>query len=305
MRNWKDLIEAGFAEGKLLCVGLDPDSKKIPSHLKAGDTDDLSAALEFCTRIVDATKHLALAYKPNAAFFVKPGFVAGSQALRELIRRINQAAPGVPVILDSKRGDIGNSMKGYVEEAFDVLGADAMTASPYLGQDACQPLLDRTDNGAIFLCKTSNPGSGETQNVQVRVTKEMLEWIAQGRPVDDKVLSLPDHIPYYQYIAYLVSSRRKWNINGNCALVVGATYPDELQQVRRIVGAMPILIPGIGTQGGDEEATIAAGRDSRERGMIINVGSAVLYASAGEDFAQAALAKAEHYHQRFLSLATA
>ncbi len=286
-RNFRDLLEAGFAQSKMLCVGLDPDAKKIPSHLKAGDTDDLGAALVFCTRIVDATKHLALAYKPNAAFFVRPGFVAGSTALRELIRRINQMAPGVPVILDSKRGDIGNSMKGYVEEAFDVLGADAMTASSYLGQDACQPLLDRADKGAIFLCKTSNPGGGEFQDLFVKS-----DWTPSG-PL----------IPLYQHVALQVAGR--WNANLNCALVVGATYPDELRQVRQIVGDMPILVPGIGTQGGDEEATIAAGRDSRKRGMIINVGSAILYASSGEDFAEAALAKAESYHHRFLNLANA
>lgn len=303
MQNWRDMIEAGFAKGKLLCLGLDPDLKKIPLHLRMGDTTDADVAVHFCKEIVDATAHLVLAYKPNIAFFARRG-ARGIEGLRRLVAFINAVAPHAAVILDSKRGDIGNSMAGYVEEAFVEIGAHAMTANPYLGQDACQPLLNEKDHGAIFLCKTSNPGSGEFQDLTVSVPMEEVRYLSSVKAVPWIVNSHGQHFTSMaNHVAYRVT--KHWNDNGNCALVVGATYPIELETIRRIVGNMPILIPGIGTQGGDEEATIAAGRDSRGRGMIINVGSAILYASAGEDFVDAAVAKAEYYSARFLNLANA
>ncbi len=302
MRNWKDMIEAGFANGKLLCLGLDPDWKKIPKHLKSDTIAQTDVVVDFCKKIVDATAHLVLAYKPNIAFFARRG-ARGIEGLRRLVAYINAVAPHAVVILDSKRGDIGNSMAGYVEEAFVEIGAHAMTANPYLGQDACQPLLNEKDHGAVFLCKTSNPGSGEFQNARMLIDDpEEEKFLAEFGTVS-YLLGQHPAVELYQHVAYRVS--RHWNDNGNCALVVGATYPAELQSIRRIVGNMPILIPGIGTQGGDEEATIAAGRDGRNRGMIINVGSAILYASSDEDYVEAAVAKAEYYSARFLNLANA
>lgn len=302
MRNWKDMIEAGFANGKLLCLGLDPDWKKIPEHLKSDTIAQTDVVVDFCKKIVDATAHLVLAYKPNIAFFARRG-ARGIEGLRRLVAFINAVAPHAVVILDSKRGDIGNSMAGYVEEAFVEIGAHAMTANPYLGQDACQPLLNEKDHGAVFLCKTSNPGSGEFQNARMLIDDpEEEKFLAEFGTVGYLLGQYPA-VELYQHVAYRVS--RHWNDNGNCALVVGATYPAELQSIRRIVGNMPILIPGIGIQGGDEEATIAAGRDGRNRGMIINVGSAILYASSDEDYVEAAVAKAEYYSARFLNLANA
>lgn len=303
MRNWKGMIEAGFANGKLLCLGLDPDWKKIPKHLKSDTIAQTDVVVDFCKKIVDATAHLVLAYKPNIAFFARRG-ARGIEGLRRLVAYINAVAPHAIVILDSKRGDIGNSMVSYVEEAFVEIGAHAMTANPYLGQDACQPLLDEKDHGAIFLCKTSNPGSGEFQDLTVSVPMEEVQYLSAVKATPWTTNS---HGQYFTSMANHVAYRvmKHWNGNGNCALVVGATYPAELQSIRRIVGNMPILIPGIGTQGGDEEATIAAGRDSRNRGMIINVGSAILYASSDEDYVEAALAKAEYYSARFLNLANA
>ncbi len=297
-RNFRALLEARWAEGKLLCIGLDPDIKKIPAHLRAGDTTDADVMVHFCCRIVDATCHLVLAYKPNLAFFARYG-ARGLEGLRQLVAHINAVAPGVPVILDVKNGDIGNSMAGYVDFALVEIGADAMTASPYLGQDASQPLLDRVDNGAIFLCKTSNPGGGEFQDMEIMLGRIEFRSVEQffGHELDRMA------VPLYQYVAYRVA--KYWNAQDNCALVVGATYPNELRAVRDIVGDMPILIPGIGTQGGDEEATIVAGRDSRGRGIIVNVGGAILFASGGEDFVDAALAKAEYYSTRFLNFANA
>ncbi len=302
MRNWKDMIGAGFANGKLLCLGLDPDWKKIPKHLKSDTIAQTDVVVDFCKKIVDATAHLVLTYKPNIAFFARRG-ARGIEGLRRLVAYINAVAPHAVVILDSKRGDIGNSMAGYVEEAFVEIGAHAMTANPYLGQDACQPLLNEKDHGAVFLCKTSNPGSGEFQNARMLIDDpEEEKFLAEFGTVS-YLLGQHPAVELYQHVAYRVS--RHWNDNGNCALVVGATYPAELQSIRRIVGNMPIVIPGIGTQGGDEEATIAAGRDDRNRGMIINVGSAILYASSDEDYVEAAVAKAEYYSARFLNLANA
>ncbi len=177
--------------------------------------------------------------------------------------RIHTVAPDVPVILDAKDMDIGNTNTGYVRMAFEYCQADAITINPYLGMEAAQPFLDQKDKGIIVLCRTSNKGSGEFQDLLIK-----------------------SDMPLYQYVASRVA--KYWNKNGNCALVVGATYPNELAQVRRIVGDMPILIPGIGVQGGDVEATVKAGRDSRGQGMIINASRSIIFASNGPDFAEAA-----------------
>jgi orotidine-5'-phosphate decarboxylase len=177
----------------------------------------------------------------------------------------------VPVILDAKRGDIGSTAQHYASEAFDRYGADAVTANPYLGRDSMQPFLDRADKGVIVLCRTSNPGARDLQDLVVP------DKIGGGKPL-------------YQHVAELVA--RDWNANGNCALVVGATYPDELREVRAIVGDMPILVPGIGAQGGDVQAVLRNGKNAQGAGLIISSSRAILYAGSGEDFAQAARGEA-------------
>lgn len=256
------LLEQRWRKQNFVCVGLDPEYDRIPASVKQTSTVDETVLL-FNQDIIDATHDLVCAYKPNSAFYEALG-EPGWHALRQTIRYIKERYPHIPVILDAKRADIGNTNLGYVSAAFDVLGADAVTVHPYLGREALSPFLERKDKGILVLVKTSNPGSGEFQNLPVGTTQE----------------------PLYQVIARHVA--RDWNIHGNCALVVGATYPAELQQVRAIVGDMPILLPGIGAQGGDVAATVQAGKDSRGWGMIISSSRSVIFASPGEDFAQAA-----------------
>jgi len=244
----------------LLCVGLDPEPAKFPSHLK-GDSD---AVFAFCRAIVDATADLVCAFKPQIAHFAALG---AEDALQRLIAHIHAAHPGVPVILDSKRGDIGSTAQHYAHEAFERFNADAVTVNPYLGRDSVQPFLDRKDRGVIVLCRTSNAGSGEFQDLRI------------------------DDLPLYQHVARRVA--QEWNGHGNCLLVIGATWPSELGEVRRLVGdELPFLVPGIGAQGGDVEAVLREGSDSQGSGLVISSSRAILYASDGEDFADAARAAA-------------
>lgn len=244
----------------LVCVGLDPEPAKFPTHLH-GRPD---AVFAFCRAIVDATADLVCCFKPQFAHFAA---VRAEDALERLIAHIHATHPDVPVILDAKRGDIGSTAQHYASEAFDRYGADAVTVNPYLGRDSVQPFLDRADKGVIVLCRTSNPGARDLQDLIVP------DKIGGGKPL-------------YQHVAQLVA--RNWNANGNCALVVGATYPDELREVRALVGDMPILVPGIGAQGGDVEAVLRNGKNAQGAGLIISSSRAILYAGSGEDFAQAA-----------------
>lgn len=248
----------------LLCVGLDPEPAKFPTHLH-GRPD---AVFAFCRAIVDATADLVCCFKPQFAHFAA---VRAEDALERLIAHIHATHPDVPVILDAKRGDIGSTAQHYASEAFDRYGADAVTVNPYLGRDSVQPFLDRADKGVIVLCRTSNPGARDLQDLIVP------DKIGGGKPL-------------YQHVAQLVA--RDWNANGNCALVVGATYPDELREVRALVGDMPILVPGIGAQGGDVEAVLRNGKNAQGAGLIISSSRAILYAGSGEDFAQAARGEA-------------
>ncbi|MFH1393169.1 MAG: orotidine-5'-phosphate decarboxylase [Patescibacteria group bacterium] len=273
-----ELLRAKWAEGKFVCIGLDSEFGKIPeSARKSGNECDVSVSntvVAFNRAIVEATKDLVCAYKPNTAFYEAYG-AEGIAALHRTIVDIRIIAPDVPVILDAKRADIGNTNNGYVQMAFDYLQADAITVHPYLGSEALQPFLDRADKGAIVLCKTSNPGAGEFQN-----------WDISGDVVPG------GYMPLYKYVAHRVS--REWNKNGNCALVVGATYPGQLREVREVVGDMPILIPGVGFQQKDVplekqvEQVVSAGKDSRGEGMIINSSRGIIFASKGADFAEAA-----------------
>ncbi|PJK11927.1 orotidine-5'-phosphate decarboxylase [Lysobacteraceae bacterium NML120232] len=245
------------AANSLLCVGLDPDPARFPEHY-ANDEDALFA---FCRDIVDATAEYACAFKPQIAYFAAHN--GGESALQRLIAHINAMHPNIPVVLDSKRGDIGSTAAQYAVEAFDRFGADAVTLNPYMGQDSAAPFLARTDKGAVFLCHTSNPGARDFQELLV------------------------DGVPLYQHVARSIAE--KWNDHGNCALVVGATYPEELKQIRAIVGdAMPLLIPGVGAQGGDVAAVVKNGASGDGTGLMINSSRGILYASMDSDFREAA-----------------
>jgi orotidine-5'-phosphate decarboxylase len=264
------MLEAQWSRGNFVCVGLDSEFSKIPESARVGGNEcavhEGNTIVAFNRAIVDATKDIVCAYKPNSAFYEAYG-AEGISALHRTIADIHTIAPNVPVILDAKRADIGNTNAGYVDAAFGFLRADAITVHPYLGAEALQPFLAQADKGVIVLCRTSNPGAGEFQDLSVN-----------GEPL-------------YRFVARCVAN--EWNKGGNCALVVGATYPDELREVRGLVGDMPILIPGIGAQGGDVERTVTAGRDSRGQGMIINSSRGIIFASKGPDFAEAARRETE------------
>ena len=249
----------------LLCVGLDPDPAKFPDAF-ARDGDALFA---FCRDIVDATAQHACAFKPQIAYFA--AHAGGEHALQRLVAHIHAAHPGIPVLLDAKRGDIGSTAAQYAAEAFDRYDADAVTLNPYMGRDSAQPFLDRADRGCVFLCHTSNPGARDFQ-----------ELVVAGDGGAAR--------PLYQHVAAAIA--RDWNGNGNCALVVGATFPEELQVIRGIVGELPLLIPGIGAQGGDVEAVVRNGKTADGTGLMINSSRGILYASRGADYAEAAAAAA-------------
>lgn len=253
------LAAAWRRNDSLLCVGLDPDLKRFPAHL-AGRGDAIGV---FCRAIVDATADLVCAFKPQIAYFHAE---RAEDQLEDLIAYIGERHPDIPVILDAKRGDIGSTAEQYAREAFERYRADAVTVSPFLGHDSITPYTAYADRGVIVLCRTSNPGGSDMQFLEVDGP--------QGRE------------RLYRRIARTVAG--EWNVNGNCALVVGATYPAELADVRALVGDLPLLVPGIGAQGGDIEATVRAGRSGDGSGLMINSGRAILYASQGEDFAAAA-----------------
>ena len=247
----------------MLCVGLDPDPKQFPASLKGKG----GAILAFCREIVDATADLACAFKPQIAYFAAQG---AEDQLEQLIDHIHRQHPQVPVILDSKRGDIGSTAQQYAIEAFERYQADAVTVNPYMGFDSIEPYLKYSDKGVIVLCRTSNPGGSDLQFLEVN----------EAHSVEKELL--------YQRVARLAASQ--WNKTGQLGLVVGATFPEEIAQVRNIVGDMPLLIPGIGAQGGDIPATVKAGTVTGKpgTGMIINSSRAILYASKETNFADAA-----------------
>lgn len=255
-----DLSSAWQKNNSLLCVGLDPDPAKFPAHLKGRP----QAIYDFCRAIVDATADLVCAYKPQIAYFAGE---SAEEQLAALIDYIHAEYPGIPVILDAKRGDIGATATQYAREAFVRYQADALTVNPYMGFDSIEPYLEYPDCGLIVLCRTSNPGGSDLQNLDI---------VGGGK--------------LYQHVASLVA--KKWNRHGQAALVVGATFPAELADVRSIVGDLPLLVPGIGAQGGDVQATVTAGRTGAGSGLVINSSRAILYAGKGEDFADAARAAA-------------
>jgi len=255
----QQLQSAWASQGSMLCVGFDPDPERLPTVLQ-GKPEGI---FEFCRDIADATADLVCSFKPQFAYFASQRAEA---QLEKLIKHLKDRYPHIPVILDSKRGDIGSTADHYALEAFERYGADAITVNPYMGFDTIEPYLKHPGKGVIVLCRTSNPGGSDLQFLNVG----------------------PKGEPLYLHIAQLAA--QQWNSSGQIGLVVGATFPEEIAKVRAIVGDMPLLIPGIGAQGGDIEATVKAGSitNAPGTGMIINSSRAILYASSGNDFAQAA-----------------
>lgn len=249
------LESAWQRNNSLLCIGLDPDPAKFPSLLKSAP----DAIYQFNKAIVDATHDLVCAYKPQIAYFAAH---AAEAQLLTTIEYIHSTCPHIPVILDAKRGDIGSTAEQYAIEAFRRYKADAVTVNPYLGHDSVQPFTSYKDKGVIILCRTSNKGAQDLQDLRI------------------------DGQPLYEKLAQRVSN--EWNEHGNCLMVVGATWPEQLQRVRSIVGNMPLLIPGIGAQGGDVKAVVNAGKTASGTGLIISSSRSVLYASRNDDFANAA-----------------
>ncbi len=241
MMTFQEKLDAIVIKNKsLVCVGLDTDISKIKE-----------SQFLFNKRIIEATYDLVCSYKLNTAFYESIGH-EGIKALKDTCDYLRQKYPEIPVIIDAKRGDIGNTNQGYVQFIFTYLSANAVTVQPYLGEEAIRPFLECKDKGIIILCRTSNPGAGEFQDLKVGDT------------------------PLYKMVAKNVA--RKWNKNKNCLLVVGATYPEELAEVRKIVGDMTLLVPGIGAQGGDLEATLKAGLNSKKQGLIINSSRGIIFA---------------------------
>lgn len=251
------LRERWQTANSLVCVGLDPEPERFPALF----ADDPDRIFNFCRAIVDATADLVCAFKPQIAHFAARG---AESALERLIAHIHATHPGVPVILDAKRGDIGSTAAYYAAEAFERYQADAVTLNPYMGRDSAQPFLDRADKGVVLLCRTSNPGARDIQDLLI------------------------DGSPLYLRVASMIA--RDWNAHGNCLLVTGATWPAEIGQIREQVGNLPLLVPGIGAQGGDVEAVVKAGCDEDGAGLLISSSRGILYAGSGPDFAAAARA---------------
>ncbi len=251
------LSAAWTSNNSLLCVGLDPDVARMPAAYQSAP----DGIFLFCKEIIDATADLACSFKPQIAYFAALG---AELQLEQICTYLRNTYPDMPLILDAKRGDIGATARQYAREAFDRYGADAVTVNPYMGSDSVEPYMEWAERGVIVLCRTSNPGGSDLQFLDV------------------------DGQPLYQRVARLVAD--KWNSNGQCALVVGATFPAELAAVRAIVGDMPLLVPGVGAQGGDVEATVRSGKTAAGTGMMINSSRAILYAApqGAEDFAAAA-----------------
>lgn len=251
------LKNAWASNNSLLCVGLDPDTDKFPHALQSLAKSD--AIFAFNKAIIDATHDLVCAYKPQIAYFAAE---SAEVALEKTIQYIHTHYPHIPVILDAKRGDIGSTAQQYAIEAFERYNADAVTVNPYLGFDSVTPFTAYAERGTILLCRTSNSGAADLQDLPV------------------------DGIPLYQKVA--ITARDQWNGNNNCLLVVGATWPEQMAEVRKLVGDMPFLVPGVGAQGGDVAAMVKAGQTADGTGLIISSSRAVLYASKNDDFAQAA-----------------
>ncbi len=260
MKFVEKLVEASRQNKSLLCVGLDPEPVRFPA-MYLGEPAERSV-LRFCCDIIEATASYVCAFKPNIAFFEVLG-LEGMHVFQEVIKVIPRH---IPVIVDAKRGDIGNSARNYASAFFDTYGCDAITVNPYLGRDSVQPFLDHHDKGVFLLCRTSNPGARDFQDLPVQDSDGMVR-------------------PLYEVVAQQIQG---WNAHENCGLVVGATYPRELSRIRALCPTLPILIPGVGAQGGDLRASVAAGMDAEGERAIIAVSRAILYAGDGDEYAAAA-----------------
>jgi len=252
----RKLAAAWKATNSLVCVGLDPEPKKFPDRFR----DAPGGIFAFNKAIVDATADLVCAYKPQFAHYAAH---AAENQLEHTINYIKSTCPNAIVILDSKRGDIGSTAEQYAHEAFERYDADAVTVNPYLGRDSVEPFLKHGDKGVIILCRTSNPGAKDFQDLNVGPGRKLFHHVAE-------------------------QVAKEWNTNGNCMLVVGATYPEELADIRSRVGDLPFLVPGVGAQGGDVAKVMAAGKTAAGTGLVISSSRAILYASSGDNFAEAA-----------------
>ncbi len=279
-RNANAILAAKWAEGKFLCVGLDPDLKQIPEEVGHGESHCKRVFL-FCRAIIDTTKDVVCAYKLNWAFFLSLGD-DGLRTLRMLVQYIKQEAPDVLIIIDAKVEDIGNTNSHYATTLYLHLGADSVTVHCYLGHRALGELADNPDKLVFVLCRTSNPGSGEFQDLQFMKESE------------------GGTMTLYEYVAWRVSEF--WNHNRNLGLVTGATYSEDIAKVRQYAPQLPLLIPGIGTQGGDLEAAVRNGRNKDGVGFIINSSSGIIFASSGRDFAEAARREAFKLHGEILAI---
>jgi len=274
-REFADLVQGKWDEMKCVCVGLDSDVRLLPPVL--GD-DDLNGGKQFRFNraIIEATADLVCAYKPNSAFYEACGS-RGIEDLQRTIEFIHEMAPEVPVIVDAKRADIGNTNRAYADYLFEYLNADAITVHPYLGRTTLDPFLERREKGIFVLCRTSNPGGGELQDLVVGPT---------GRPL-------------FQVVAESVATQ--WNENQNCGLVVGATYPGELTMVRDIAPDLPLLVPGVGEQGGDLEDSVRRGRRRGGIGTVVNASRSVIFRSRGVDFAEEAALEVSAMNKRVVA----
>ena len=256
MKFYEKLASAWEKTNSLVCVGLDPDLKKLPECLK----NEKYPIFTFIKNLIDATKEHACCYKPQAAYYAGQG---ADDELLMTMEYLKEVCPDIPVILDAKRADIGNTTMMYALEAFERYKADAVTVNPYMGMDALKPFLDYEDKGVVVLCRTSNKGAKEIQEMR----------LADGREL-------------YKYVASLIAG--DWNYNKNTMLVAGATFPEELGEIRQIVGDTPLLVPGIGAQGGDLEGVLKNGLTANKTGLVINSSRGIIYASSGTDFAEKA-----------------
>ena len=266
----------------MLCVGLDPDPARIPAHLGTGP----EAIDRFCRNIITTTADTVCAFKPQIAYFAAQG---AEEVLAGLIAHIHAKHPGIPVILDAKRGDIGSTARQYGVEAFDRFKADALTLSPFMGFDSIEPYFEWAGRGLILLCRTSNPGGNDLQALSVLPagdTTGTLPGAQFPRQSASDTASSAQPEKLYEHLARLAAG--PWNVNGELGLVVGATFPDELARVRALAPRLPLLVPGVGAQGGDVNATVRAGLDADGYGLVINSSRAILYAGKGTDFADQA-----------------
>ena len=290
---FRDQLQSGWDKGKFLCVGLDPDWSKIPQHLKnefPSDDEKYAAITIFARTIIDHTGDLVCAYKPNIAFYEDSA--NNELALSSIVDHIHESFSDVPIIGDVKRADIGNTNKGYAKMAFERYGFDAITTNPYFGGDTFPPFQAYENKGLIVLCRTTNPGSKELQDMPIHLDFAKGEGLltAEELRIIRSITPGLYVMRVYEMVAFLAA--RRWNTNDQLGLVVGATHPEAFAPVRQLAGDLPFLIPGIGTQGGDLEKTLKYAPDSKRQGMIINSGSAIIHASQGEDFAEAARAAA-------------